>query len=265
MLWNPGAVARMLDVSPTTLRTWDRRYGLGPSTRSAGNHRRYSADDVARLRRMIALTRDGVSPAVAAAAVKEVLSAPEFAEAASRLDVPLMTSTAARLIAERGVVAAWEDVLAPFLAALGERIAEQGAGVEIEHLASGAILAALATRPEVTGRPCALLACAPDEQHSLPLHALAAALTELGHATRNLGARVPARALLDTVNLLTPPVIVLWAHDRTRAEAVPLPDLLRSGHRVLLGGAGWAMEPTGTRKPASLNEAVTTIVELNRF
>lgn len=31
-----GAVARRLGVSPTTLRSWDRRYGLGPAVRAEG-------------------------------------------------------------------------------------------------------------------------------------------------------------------------------------------------------------------------------------
>ncbi len=44
-----AAVARRLGVAPSTLRTWDRRYGLGPSAHTAGAHRRYSPADVARL------------------------------------------------------------------------------------------------------------------------------------------------------------------------------------------------------------------------
>ena len=46
-----AAVARRLGVAPATLRTWDRRYGLGPGTHLAGSHRRYSAEDLARLGR----------------------------------------------------------------------------------------------------------------------------------------------------------------------------------------------------------------------
>lgn len=61
-----AAVARRLGVAPATLRTWDRRYGLGPSEHSAGAHRRYSDDDVARLMVMRRLALDGVAPADAA-------------------------------------------------------------------------------------------------------------------------------------------------------------------------------------------------------
>lgn len=36
-----AAVARRLGVAPATLRTWDRRYGLGPTGHTVGRHRKY--------------------------------------------------------------------------------------------------------------------------------------------------------------------------------------------------------------------------------
>ncbi|MBM7092763.1 MerR family transcriptional regulator, partial [Streptomyces sp. S12] len=42
-----GEVARRLGVAPTTVRTWDRRYGLGPDAHTGGRHRRWTAADVA--------------------------------------------------------------------------------------------------------------------------------------------------------------------------------------------------------------------------
>src|SRR5699024_3119414 len=61
-----AAVAGRLGVAASTLRTWERRYGLGPSARTAGRHRRYDAADVARLQVMRRLTRQGAAPADAA-------------------------------------------------------------------------------------------------------------------------------------------------------------------------------------------------------
>ena len=61
-----AAVARRLGVAPATLRTWDRRYGLGPSEHSSGEHRRYSSGDITRLTLMRKLVIAGVSPAEAA-------------------------------------------------------------------------------------------------------------------------------------------------------------------------------------------------------
>ena len=63
---NVSAVARRLGVAPATLRTWDRRYGLGPSGHEAGSHRRYSAQDMIRLEHMRRLVLAGVSPLDAA-------------------------------------------------------------------------------------------------------------------------------------------------------------------------------------------------------
>ncbi|MGW8485615.1 MerR family transcriptional regulator [Streptomyces sp. NPDC055886] len=64
-----GAVARLLGVAPTTLRSWDRRYGIGPAAREDGRHRRWSGADIAALRNMCALTSAGLPPAEAARTV----------------------------------------------------------------------------------------------------------------------------------------------------------------------------------------------------
>ena len=64
-----GVVAARLGVAPGTVRSWGRRYGLLPSGRSAGGHRRFTESDVADLVRMQALVADGATPAAAAATV----------------------------------------------------------------------------------------------------------------------------------------------------------------------------------------------------
>src|SRR6202000_2006582 len=61
-----AAVARRLGIAPATLRTWDRRYGVGPSGHATGRHRRYAGQDVARLELMQRALVRGASPAEAA-------------------------------------------------------------------------------------------------------------------------------------------------------------------------------------------------------
>ena len=61
-----AAVARRLGVAPSTLRTWDRRYDLGPSAHTAGLPPPVRAQDLARLVVMRRLTLEGVPPAEAA-------------------------------------------------------------------------------------------------------------------------------------------------------------------------------------------------------
>ncbi|MFF5185883.1 MerR family transcriptional regulator [Streptomyces sp. NPDC000345] len=65
-----GSLARRLGVSPTTLRSWDRRYGLGPAARAKGRHRRWMPDDIATVLEMCRLTAAGIPPAEAARAAK---------------------------------------------------------------------------------------------------------------------------------------------------------------------------------------------------
>jgi len=49
-LFSIGAAARMVDVAPATIRTWETRYGLVVPQRSGGGQRLYSRDQVDQLR-----------------------------------------------------------------------------------------------------------------------------------------------------------------------------------------------------------------------
>lgn len=105
-----GFLARKVGVSPTTLRSWDRRYGLGPAVRADGRHRRWSPDDVAMVREMCRLTAAGLPPAEAARAAKEaargrVAASPALAArkgAAARTEAAARTRTAGRTQAAAG-------------------------------------------------------------------------------------------------------------------------------------------------------------------
>src|SRR5262249_4418654 len=139
-----GAVARRLGVAVTTLRTWHQRYGLGPSRHVPGQHRRYTAQDLNRLEVMLRLTSQGVAPAEAAAwalSAHRTAAAGQtrdgggqaiplghvtpaargLARAAMRMDAPVMRTLLEDEVAERGVIAAWEDVAVPVLVGIGER------------------------------------------------------------------------------------------------------------------------------------------------
>ena len=58
-----SGAARRLGIAPATLRTWDRRYGIGPSGHARGRHRRYSAADMACLELMQRALMQGAAPA----------------------------------------------------------------------------------------------------------------------------------------------------------------------------------------------------------
>ncbi|MFC4109721.1 MerR family transcriptional regulator [Micromonospora zhanjiangensis] len=290
-----GAVARRLGVAVTTLRTWHQRYGLGPSQHVPGHHRRYTAEDLARLEIMRKLTAEGVSPAEAARWARRAPGVPEgepawprrrwaaqragsgppsgpatrgLLRAAVRLDPVGVRETAERLIAADGVVDAWEAVFAPVLIGIGERFAATGGDIEVEHLLSRCLSEAFAAVPRpagTAGAPRVLLACADEEQHSLPLEALAAALAQVAVPTRALGARVPLPALLEVVDRTGPAAVVIWAHSPATGDPGQLVALLARPRRpllVLAAGPGWLADllPAGVVRPNSLAEAVLLAV-----
>jgi len=74
-LYSIGAVARMLDIPPPTLRTWEERYGLPKPDRSLGGHRLYSRDQVGQLRFVKAQLAAGMAPADAHRLLAERLAA----------------------------------------------------------------------------------------------------------------------------------------------------------------------------------------------
>ncbi|MFE9693433.1 MerR family transcriptional regulator [Micromonospora sp. NPDC005806] len=290
-----GAVARRLGVAVTTLRTWHQRYGLGPSEHVPGHHRRYTPADLARLEIMRRLTAEGVTPAEAArwarqapAAIPADLgtlrpggtrdgggttipvgragpAARGLARAAMRLDPVAIGEAIAPALAADGVVATWDGLLRPVLAGIGERHAATAGLIEVEHLMSRCVSEAFATaaraRPP-TGPARILLSCADEEQHTLPLEALAAALAETGMGCRMLGARVPVAALLEAVARTGPAAVVLWSHTRATADPEQLSALLAAPRRpllVLAAGPGWQADelPAGAVRPVDLTEAVS--------
>ena len=88
-----AAVARRIGIAPATLRTWDRRYGLGPSVHVPGSHRKYSAIDVARIDLMRKLMLNGVLPSEAAktALSQEVIPANLAAQTSAAPALHLVT------------------------------------------------------------------------------------------------------------------------------------------------------------------------------
>lgn len=283
--WPVGVVAARLRTTTATLRAWERRYGLAPSARTKGGHRRYTVEDIALLLRMRDLLAQGVAPADAARALsvgavprrpvggRQAYALPgprrqseipgrrhvdALTAAMHALDAVLVDSLSADALAEAGAVAAWTNLLAPALTAIGEHWQGTGCGVEIEHLASGVIEAALRrhARAEteahgVTSAECArpvlapaasaplMLAAVPGEAHTLALTALAAALAEYGVPTRLFG-ELPAPALIAAMQRLRPRAVVLWAFLPESASAACLRDLPAATRAPLHpAGPGW--------------------------
>lgn len=257
-----AAVARRIGVAPATLRTWDRRYGLGPSEHVEGEHRRYCPSDVAKLTTMRRLIVAGVSPSDAAEQAKSVKAVVEVKtlvkefevreevveaiyKALQSFDRAFVEETLAHEISEYGVESAWADVIVPTLFMIGQDWENDQKGIEVEHLFSEILTRTMNNRiielkKPVNSRPV-LLAAVGEELHSLPVYALAAALCERNIQTYVLGARTPLSALSAMVSRCAPPAIFLWAQLAKNAEEKYWRDIpaIRPAPRVVLGGPGW--------------------------
>ena len=257
-----AAVARRIGVAPATLRTWDRRYGLGPTQHTRGSHRRYSEEDLARLTAMRRLIVAGVSPAEAAAQAMTFSGAPDFADeristefagdliallkrACLSLDRAIVEDEIAAAISRDGVGATWSNVLVPLLKEVGDDWAKSGKGIEVEHMLSEIISRALAESSCKVTNPVnptpVLLACVGEENHHLAISALAACLAQDSIQVQYLGARTPQVAINETVRRSVPPAIFLWAQLASNANRAFVDDLpsVRPTPRVILGGPGW--------------------------
>ncbi|MFI1821446.1 MerR family transcriptional regulator [Lentzea sp. NPDC020367] len=269
-LLSVAAVARRLGVAPATLRTWDRRYGLGPTGHTVGRHRKYGPPDVARLELMQRALLRGASSAEAARFALDSKSsmthgvvpvAPSggrglklpgasrlargLGRAAVAMDSIAVQEMLADSLASDGVITTWNEVVRPVLTAVAARWQLSGAGVEVEHLLNECVLAAFVrATPLVTSgrnhRPV-LLACMPEERHNLPLYPLAAELAHRGVVVRQLGAALPVDALAAAVRRTAPAAVVLWAQLPRYADPGVITALPRTRQQVRLfvGGPGW--------------------------
>ena len=257
-----AAVARRIGVAPATLRTWARRYGLGPSGHEAGEHRKYLPQDLAKLIMMRRLIVAGVSPAEAAKqalAHKGSLNLEQIVEtvherseavdaivsAAQSLDHNFVEALLRQEISQFGVIDSWHEVMVPVLIIVGDIWAQTGEGIEVEHLLSESITNVLRDfsreiKSPINPRPV-LLASVGEELHTLPLHALTAALAELNIECQVMGARTPLAALSSVVTRSAPPAVFLWAQLAKNGDPIFFKDIpnVRPAPRVVLGGPGW--------------------------
>ncbi len=260
-----AAVARRIGVAPATLRTWDRRYGLGPSSHEAGSHRRYCPADLARLTLMRRLISTGVAPSEAAEQARAHKGAVKIAQlvnnfehrqelvdsihrAAKILDKSFIETIIRKDIADNGVIASWTEVIVPLLVIVGEEWERTGAGIEVEHMLSELLKRIMREGvPEIKEPKNAhpvLLAAVGEEVHCLALHALAAALAERGIETFFFGARTPLEAIDAMVRRSAPPAIFLWAQLKHNGDEKFFREIpaIRPAPRVILGGPGWSLK-----------------------
>jgi len=242
-----AAVARRLGVAPATLRTWDRRYGLGPSEHLAGAHRRYSTTDIARLLTMRRLTLEGVAPSEAARSAREgrgrpstvelldaysdaVVMAPDpaaLAAAAGAFDNAALRWMLAR-VNPRDVLDWWTGLVEPALAAMAVRRSLERPGESAVRGLEAAAFAELRSRVAAAGVRAraiptpdggAVLVVPAGSGPDLLSHVLATALAEHAVPAMVVTGGGPS-AVLEAVTSVRPAAVLLHVAAETPAELV---------------------------------------------
>jgi MerR family transcriptional regulator, light-induced transcriptional regulator len=275
--WSIAGAAARVGVSVSTLRSWESRYGLAPTGRTAGGHRRYTMADVADLQRIQWLVRQGMPTAQAVSSAggtadrvipSPVPGLPEVDRLGGRLraaslalDSATAIRTARAILTQRGGVRSWTQVFTPALQDAGEQWERTGGGVECEHLLSHAVLTALdryTSERRAPKQASVLLAATPNEAHTLPLHAVAAGLAEQAIGCRTLD-MLPVIALHSAVDLLAPGAVVLWARSKDTADVQLLVDLTHRTPLVCAAGPGWSED---VPEPAVATRDLPSTVDL---
>jgi DNA-binding transcriptional MerR regulator/methylmalonyl-CoA mutase cobalamin-binding subunit len=244
------AVSELLAVPAPTIRSWERRYGIPSTPRSAGGHRRYQSGELAALRMMRDEIARGRRAADAAALVglgatttspnQPLIAA--FLEASYRLDPTSLRAVLDHARDRLGLDEAIAGVLLPAMHSIGLWWQSGRCDVAHEHLATEAARAWLNKLHQLGPSPwhpeTILLTCGPRDLHTLGLEAMGVLLADRGWECRLLGARTPPRALLSAVEgtLATAVVMVCHLSVGRRAAIQSMEGIAATSARIYYGG-----------------------------
>ncbi len=276
-------VADQLGLAPGTLRAWEHRYGIVHPTRSEGGFRLYDDEDVAALRAMVALMRDGMQPAQAADQVRSGRLAPPAGAPGgppSGLPDPTALIAASRAYDNRALdevldsafaAAGFEYVvdewLTSALEAVGGAWSEGRLDVAQEHFISAGVMRRLAAafdaagnarggRHVVTGLP-------PGSTHEMATLAFATMLRRRGLRVTYLGPDLPVASWVRAVGESRADAVVVGAPrpaDSSAADEV-VRALVAVAPRTPVYAGGPGATPTHQLAGATLAESADWLAD----
>jgi len=255
----------VLAVPVSTLRSWEQRYAIPRTARTAGGHRRYGKTALDELRLMRDEIARGKRAAQAAVSARLLLEPPaparplvdRFLDAAQSMDPAGVRACLEEATDRMGLPTALDAVLMPAMRRLGRRWEVGRCDVGHEHLATETVRTWLgrmiAFAPEPARSEPVVLACGPSDSHTVGLEALGALLLVRGRQCRLLGARTPVATLVVTVGTVHAAGAVVVSHlslgRRSAAEAVHA--VAETGVPVFYAGNAFIAAPTRRRLPGT--------------
>jgi MerR family transcriptional regulator, light-induced transcriptional regulator len=260
--------AEMSGLSEGLIRAWERRYGVLKPRRTSSGYRAYTTADIELLRRLKALTENGVAIADAVALVPqlkrevkdstEARKAPEEEQqqqwrddvlaAADRLDQRAIEVVLDQAVASLPPLRFFENIVAPLLREVGQRWHAGRITVAEEHVVTHVVrerLLGLLQHAPHRARAHVVCACFPDDEHELGVFGAALRFRHAGWRVTVLGARTAGAHLARVVETVRPQVVALSAIVDPGPEAfekslTAFLALVPPQTRVVVGGAAAA-------------------------
>jgi MerR family transcriptional regulator, light-induced transcriptional regulator len=248
--------AQILKVSEASIKRWSDS-GLLPSERTAGGHRRFRPEDIARFRREYISSRPTsiINPLNLKLDISLVDSSSlNILELLIKGQSDEVTDLLINLhLQGHSFASILDDVVAKAMHNIGELWCSGDVTVAQEHIATQTTLSALRNLHDViakaeTNSMVALCCGIEDDFHELPVHFVQMLLENEGWIVINLGGHTPIFSLMETVIKYSPNLVcissnILTSLDRAARDYKELRKITkRMNISIAVGGAGFSKE-----------------------
>lgn len=277
-----GVVVRKTGLSDHVIRAWERRYEAVIPTRSDGNQRLYSDEDIARLQLLSKAVEQGARIGLIAkmsrAALKEMLggrrTTTKVGAGTSGDDYQLRIDTALSIIesslalelqqelgswlVQYGITPVIESLIPSLMFEIGERWREGRLRIHNEHLATEAVRGFLGKALDGMGTPAGdrvvITATPPGETHDIGALLCALAAAAEGLEVVHLGADVPFPEIIHLSHKISAMVVMIsiifpGKEPRLVDGLRSLREMVPPDTYILIGGRGSAWYAAKTDEP----------------
>lgn len=283
-LFNLKAVVQGTGIRATTLRAWERRYGILQPNRNDSNYRLYSERDIALIRWLKTHIEGGLSISQAidlyyGSHPTDVTEPPAPGTNGSIIPIPYLTSARAQLMeaclhfdeyhadsllnelfALYSIENVLCEVLQPTLMSLGKLVLggdiNKTVGYFALEYAKRKTMSLLDAQPVNEDAPLVVSGCAPREKHDLDILLFSLFLRSTGWRLLYLGQNVPLVDLQDALETLKPVMVVLSATTPFSAlDLIPVSQMVSElpSPRPLFAFSGYAFEQNPELVPQMVN------------
>ena len=222
------AISELTGVPTTTLRAWERRYGLLKPSRTAKGHRLYSGEDIDLVKDIVKLLKSNhtiseairiiKNPELNAVASSEVeghwaVYQQRMLKSIENFNEQNLDTTYNEALSIYPIDMVTQEVIIPVLQLLGERWQEREAGIAEEHFFSAFLRNKLGARLHHESHRSRgnkiLVSCFPGEYHELGILLFAIAALGHGYQILYLGTNLPLSQLSKVVERIDVSAVLL--------------------------------------------------------